>query len=81
MLKIVDSKEMEEILGVSKVTLTKLRDAGMPHYKLERMIKYNVDDVVKWLESEYGVNYNNKSHDSTDSNDLSKDSNKDNPIT
>jgi excisionase family DNA binding protein len=56
-MKIIETKEMCDILGVSRVTLNKLREQGLPHYKMERRVKYNVDDVLKWLEKEKGVNY------------------------
>lgn len=42
-----------ELLGISRQTLYNYRKKGMPHIKLsERLIRYNKDDVLRWMNSQ-----------------------------
>lgn len=46
---LIDGKEIEKILGISRTTLYKLRKKGLPHKKVGSQIRYDHDEVLEWI--------------------------------
>lgn len=50
MPNILTEKELCKVFSVSRVTLKKYRDLGMPYFLLGgRYIRYDFDSVLNWL--------------------------------
>ena len=47
--KILTVKEMCEELSISRVTLLKWRKKGMPTIKVFNSVRFNEEEVLKWL--------------------------------
>ena len=45
---LVDGKEIERILGISRTTLYRLRKEGLPNKKVGGQIRYDQEEVLKW---------------------------------
>lgn len=41
--------ELADKFQVTRQTLAKWQDKGLPHYKVGRIIRYNINDVEEWL--------------------------------
>ena len=53
MPKLLTSAQLAELLQVDRILLWKLRKRGMPYKRLgNKLIRYNLDDVMEWLEKE-----------------------------
>jgi excisionase family DNA binding protein len=50
--KLVKAPEMCELIGISRATLYRLKDQGMPYVKFLRSIRFDPDAVFKWLEEQ-----------------------------
>ena len=52
MERLVSRKEIEEFLGVSRVTVFRLMKEGMPRHKLGyRTIRFDIEEVREWLKT------------------------------
>jgi excisionase family DNA binding protein len=50
--KVLNLKEFSEYCGLSRSTIWKLTaDKKIPHYKLNRLILFKIDEVDEWLTS------------------------------
>ena len=50
MLKLLKAKEVAEIIGVQESTIYQWTHQGyIPHIKVGKMVRFNVEDVLKWL--------------------------------
>lgn len=49
--KLITTRQLSERLGVSRVTLTNWRKLGLPYIKLGYAVRYDVEDVMNWLDS------------------------------
>lgn len=52
MKKLLTTKELSEYLSVSRWTINDWRKAGMPFLKLNRVVRFELDKVMQWLEEE-----------------------------
>lgn len=52
MLRLLSEKELCEVVCLSRVTLWNLRQKGMPCIRVGRTLRYKLDDVIAWLESQ-----------------------------
>lgn len=52
MALLLTDKELVEVLGFSRVTLWRMRQMGMPCIQIGRTLRYKLDDVMAWLESQ-----------------------------
>lgn len=50
--QLVNVKEMCELLQVSRATLYRLKDQGMPFVKLLRSTRFDPEAVFKWVEEQ-----------------------------
>jgi len=48
--ELVSDKELMRLLHLSRTTLWRLRNGGLPHVKVGRLIRYNVEAVRAWLQ-------------------------------
>lgn len=55
MALLLTNKELAESLGVSRVTLWRLRSLGMPHFWVGGQLRYDLDKVLDWLEKREAV--------------------------
>lgn len=46
---LIDSKKLEELLGVSRTTLYKLRKKGLPFKNVGSQIRYDHAEVLEWI--------------------------------
>lgn len=46
------TEELEEFLKVSRTTLYEWRKKGMPCIKMSRLIRYDKESVIKWLDEQ-----------------------------
>lgn len=51
-MKLLTDLELCEVLSLSRVTLWRMRQMGMPCIHIGRMLRYNLDAVMAWLESQ-----------------------------
>lgn len=42
-------KELANMLSVSENTIMSMRDEGLPYIKFRQTVRYNVEEVKKWL--------------------------------
>lgn len=56
MKKLLTSKDLEEHLSVSRWTIIDWRKSGMPFLKLNRVVRFDLDKVMEWLEEEGNKN-------------------------
>ena len=49
----IDEKQVAEITGLSVHTLRRDRHMrqGMPYYKIGRVVRYSIQDIVEYMES------------------------------
>lgn len=52
MFKLFTDLELCKVLGFSRVTLWRLRKKGMPCIRIGRILRYKLDEVVLWLETQ-----------------------------
>ena len=52
MEKLLTTKELVEQLKVNASTIHRWRKEGMPVRKLGTLVRFNYDDVIKWIEEE-----------------------------
>lgn len=58
----ITTKQAVKELGVSVVTLRKLRRMGMPYIKISRrIVRYEMDKIQAWVDSNYSMNKKTKS--------------------
>jgi len=50
MKKLIATKELSELIGVTEVTIWRWRKEGMPFKKLGTRIRFEYDSVIEWLE-------------------------------
>lgn len=50
MEKLLTEKELCEFLGLGRTTLYRLRKKGLPFVSVGRQIRYDKEEVLKWLE-------------------------------
>jgi len=52
-IRYLSEKEVSQITGIAKQTLSNKRSnrAGIPYIKVGRSIRYNMDDVIEFMES------------------------------
>lgn len=48
--KLVTREELSDILQLSKSTVSKLMNEGLPYLKIGRSVRYQVDKVLAWLQ-------------------------------
>lgn len=46
------TKELEEIFKVTRHTLIKWREQGMPFVKIGGTIRYDMDEIKKWIDNQ-----------------------------
>jgi hypothetical protein len=44
-------KELRQKLWINRGTVLKLRKQGLPHIKIGRLIRYDLNDVLTWLKA------------------------------
>ena len=61
-LKLLNVQEIADLLGVKKSTIYQWTSQGfIPHVKIGKLVQFNVDSVMKWLnETETGGRKNRK---------------------
>lgn len=47
--KMVSRDELLATIGISMPTLFKWRGLGMPHYRNDRTIRYNLPEILEWM--------------------------------
>lgn len=53
---LIDAKELQLRLNISRPTVYELIKEGMPNIRIsERILRFNPDDVMQWLESRQGT--------------------------
>ena len=50
MSKLIDSVELSDYLGVTMQTLYNWRNAGMPTIKVGARYRYELEEVMQWLQ-------------------------------
>lgn len=50
MKKYITTKELAKMLQVAEITIFRWRQRGLPHIKVGRSIRYDFDEVMKWIE-------------------------------
>ena len=48
--KYLNTDEACEFLGISRPTLYRLKKQGLPYFKLGGSLKFDKEDLVKWIE-------------------------------
>lgn len=51
MEKLLTDKELQEKLSLSRSTLLRLRNQGLPYKKINRSIRYDEKEVRQWLKA------------------------------
>lgn len=46
---LITEKELIDQIRLTRPTIVRLRKQGMPHIKLERAVRYDLEDVIGWL--------------------------------
>jgi len=59
-MSFLKEKELIDIVKYSRTTLQKWRKEGMPFMRPQRTIRYDFDDVKKWMYKHKGVETNGK---------------------
>ena len=49
--KYLDVKEACEFLGISRPTLYRLKEEGLPYFKLRGSLKFDKADLEEWIET------------------------------
>lgn len=49
---LLSDKELGKVLGFSRVTLWRMRQMGMPCIQIGRTLRYRLDAVMAWLETQ-----------------------------
>ena len=50
MKKLIDTPQLAEYLSINKHTVYVWRNQGMPNIKVGSQYRYNIEDVLNWLE-------------------------------
>lgn len=50
---LIDTEELAEQLSLSKSTIIKLRKEGLPIVKIGDSIRFNVDEVIEFIKTNY----------------------------
>lgn len=51
---LIDAKELQKRLNVSRPTIYELIKEGMPNIRIsERILRFNPDEVMTWLENRH----------------------------
>ena len=56
MKNLIDTPQLAEYLSINKHTVYVWRNQGMPNIKVGSQYRYNIDEVLKWLESRSAKN-------------------------
>ena len=56
--KMITVKELQEILRISRQTVMRWRQEGMPHYKHQASVRFELEEVKKWLRERSEENSN-----------------------
>ena len=56
MKNLMDTPQLAEYLSINKHTVYVWRNQGMPNIKVGSQYRYNIDEVLKWLESRSAKN-------------------------
>ena len=56
MKNLMDTPQLAEYLSINKHTVYVWRTQGMPNIKVGSQYRYNIDEVLKWLESRSAKN-------------------------
>ena len=48
-MKLITIKELITVLNISRGTIYRLCEMGMPHYRVGQGYRFDVDDVKRWL--------------------------------
>lgn len=51
MNKLITEKELMEKLKLSRSSIVRLRKEGLPFKKINRSVRYDEEEVQKWLEN------------------------------
>lgn len=62
-MKLNTLKEIQEMLGLSKMTVRKALKTGMPHYQKGRCttLLFNKEEVIAWIKEYWGKNQGEES--------------------
>lgn len=50
MEKLITMNELTEHLQVTRTTVDRWRKEGLPHKKYGKIVRFNLDEVLRWLE-------------------------------
>lgn len=50
--EILTIDELAEYLKVSRVTINRLRDRGLPWFKVGKNVRFKKNEVLKWLDEQ-----------------------------
>jgi excisionase family DNA binding protein len=49
--KLINTNELAELLGVSVMTISRLRSKGMPYMKLGGSVRFDPSKIKEWMQS------------------------------
>jgi len=49
---LVNNIQLLKLLGISRSTLLRLLDRGLPHYAEGKLRRFNLDEVLRWYGAE-----------------------------
>lgn len=52
MSKLLTTKDLQEVLQVTRQSLYNWREEGMPHIMVGSLVRYELDEVMKWLKEQ-----------------------------
>ena len=53
--KMITVKELQEILRISRQTVMRWRKEGMPHYKYNASVRFDLEEIKEWLKEKGGM--------------------------
>ena len=61
--KLLNAKEVANLIGVKPSTIYQWTHQGfIPHVKVGKLVRFNVDSVMKWLSEKESVGRKNRKH-------------------
>lgn len=48
-MAMIRTREMMKLFTISRQTMTKMMDEGLPYYKVGRILYFDDDEVVGWI--------------------------------